>query len=622
MAATFSAADYVVFSLVLVLSACIGLYHAFTGGRQKTTSEFLMADRKMRFLPVGLSLLASFMSAIALLGTPAEIYSFGTMFWMIGISYFIMVPICAHLFLPVFYRLGVTSVYEYLQMRFSLAARLIGCFAYIAYMIMYMAVVMYAPALALNAVTGLQIWISILSVGVVCTFYTSLGGMKAVIWTDVFQTFIMFAALMAVIIRGSIEMGGFDRIWQINEEGGRVEFFNFDPDPTVRHTFWSLSIGGAITWLGNYGCNQMSIQRYLSCPTERDAKLALYLNIPGLLGIVSLIIMCGMVIFAAYSHCDPIKAGQVSRADQLLAFYVIQEFAHLPGLSGLFVAAIFSGSLSTLSSGLNCLAAITLTDIVRPLVKTLTEYQAAVISKVIACSFGVVCIAMAFAASLMGPILPLAIGLLGMIGGPLLGLFTLGIFLPWTNNKGALVGVVSGFAISLWIGIGKYFYPPSFVPLGTSSDGCPMVDMVVANVTSMYSQVTVTGLNNMTTEAVVVAESVARPAIANFYSLSYLWYSATSASVTIVMGLIVSFITGYTRPENLDPRLICPVYKKGFCLKFFSNVGANYKIDMDNNSKEYIEKGEVEVSGDIAASEKFLPDHQKNGKCKHSETPV
>nr|XP_002734548.2 PREDICTED: sodium-coupled monocarboxylate transporter 1-like [Saccoglossus kowalevskii] len=574
MAASFSVVDYVIFSLVLAISACIGLFHAFTGGRQKTTSEFLMADRKMRFFPVGLSLLASFMSAVALLGTSAEIYTFGTMFWVIGLSYFIMIPISAHLFLPVFYRLRITSVYEYLQLRFSMTARLIGCFAYIAYMIMYMAVVMYAPALALNAVTGLNIWTSVLTIGIVCSFYTSLGGMKAVIWTDVFQISIMFAGLLAVIIQGSIQLGGFSEIWQINKQGGRIEFFNFDPDPTIRHTFWSLTIGGSITWLGNYGCNQLSIQRYLSCPTEKDAKLALYLNLPGLLSIVSLIIMCGLVLFAAYAGCDPVKSGHISRADQLLAYYVIEELSFLPGMAGLFIAALFSGALSTLSSGLNCLAAVTLTDIVKPVIKNLPEEKLAIITRIIACSFGGISILMAFAASHMGPILPLAIGLLGMIGGPLLGLFTLGIFFPWTNNKVSF-GVICGYAMSLWIGIGAYFYRPHIITLPTSIENCT-VDMVTSNSSDIFHNISTsfnysvlyditTNMTSMNSSYVNTNElsssiELIRPIIANLYSISYLWYSATSSSVTIVTGLIVSFITGYTAPGDVDPRLLCPIY--------------------------------------------------------------
>ena len=109
---SFSIPDYIVFALVLAVSAGIGIFYGCTGGKQKTTQEFLMADRSMTVLPVALSLLASFMSAITLLGTPAEVYVFGTQYWMIWIGYIIMIPSAAHIFLPVFYRLKITSVFE------------------------------------------------------------------------------------------------------------------------------------------------------------------------------------------------------------------------------------------------------------------------------------------------------------------------------------------------------------------------------------------------------------------------------------------------------------------------------------------------------------------------------
>lgn len=109
---TLSAVDYVVFALVLVFSVAIGIYYGCTGGRQKTTSEYLLADRKMHVVPVTLSLLASFMSAITLLGTPSEIYRFGSIYWFIWIGYLIMMPFVAHLFLPMFFKLKVTSVFE------------------------------------------------------------------------------------------------------------------------------------------------------------------------------------------------------------------------------------------------------------------------------------------------------------------------------------------------------------------------------------------------------------------------------------------------------------------------------------------------------------------------------
>lgn len=105
-------ADYLVFSLLLVVSAGIGVYHACTGGHQSTTKEFLLADKKMNIIPVTMSMLASFLSAITLMGNPAEIYNYGTQFLMIGVSYLLVMPAAAHLYIPIFYNLNLTSAYE------------------------------------------------------------------------------------------------------------------------------------------------------------------------------------------------------------------------------------------------------------------------------------------------------------------------------------------------------------------------------------------------------------------------------------------------------------------------------------------------------------------------------
>jgi len=111
----FSAWDYVIFAVILAIASAIGLYYGCTGNKQNSTSEFLMAGRSMSVLPVALSLLASFMSAITLLGTPAEIVLYGTQYWMIWISYCFVVPLSAYVFIPVFYRLELTSVFEVIR---------------------------------------------------------------------------------------------------------------------------------------------------------------------------------------------------------------------------------------------------------------------------------------------------------------------------------------------------------------------------------------------------------------------------------------------------------------------------------------------------------------------------
>ncbi|NXE71649.1 SC5A6 protein, partial [Calcarius ornatus] len=220
----FTAIDYSIFALLLVLSSAIGLFYALSGDRQRTVQEFLLANRDMGCLPVALSLLASFQSAVAILGAPAEIFRFGTEYWFLGCSYFLGLLIPAHIFIPVFYRLRITSTYE----------------------VIYMGVVLYAPALALNAVTGFDLWSAVLTMGLVCTLYTTLvsarspcgpgercrpaltapvshqGGLKAVIWTDVFQTLVMLAGQVAVIVVGAWRVGGMARVWRVAEQHGKI----------------------------------------------------------------------------------------------------------------------------------------------------------------------------------------------------------------------------------------------------------------------------------------------------------------------------------------------------------------------------------------------------------------
>ncbi|NWH19328.1 SC5A6 protein, partial [Grus americana] len=147
----FTAIDYSIFALLLVLSSAIGLFYALSGDRQRTVQEFLLANRNMGFLPVALSLLATFQSAVAILGVPSEIYRFGTEYWFLGCSYFLGLLIPAHVFIPVFYRLRITSTYEYLELRFNKTVRVFGTITFIFQMVIYMGVVLYAPSLALNA---------------------------------------------------------------------------------------------------------------------------------------------------------------------------------------------------------------------------------------------------------------------------------------------------------------------------------------------------------------------------------------------------------------------------------------------------------------------------------------
>uniref|UniRef100_A0A8C9ZHN1 Solute carrier family 5 member 6 n=1 Tax=Sander lucioperca TaxID=283035 RepID=A0A8C9ZHN1_SANLU len=504
----FAVADYVIFAVLLAASMGIGLYHALSGGRQRTTQEFLMADRSMRCLPVSLSLIASFQSAVAIIGVPAEIYTHGTQYWFIGCAYILGLLIPAHVFIPVLYRLRLSSTYQYLEMRFSKAVRICGTLTFIFQTVIYMGLCVYTPAFALNAVTGFELWGAVLATGLVCTLYTTMGGLKAVIWTDVFQTVVMFAGQLAVIVVGVQQTGGVSEVWRKVREGNRISALDLNPDPTERHTFWTLGVGGIFLMLSLYGVNQAQVQRYLSARTEKEA------------------------------------------VRYMVVYFVMDMLQGLPGLPGLFIACLFSAALSTISSAFNSLATVTMEDLIKPHFPTMTEARATLLSKVLAMSYGLLCLAMAYLTHLMGDsVLQVALKIFGMVGGPILGLFCLGMFFPWANSTGALAGLGAGLALAFWVGIG------SIVTRSSSTRPLPPCRAVLLS-------------DNMTTaiHAALLNVTLSRPSgLKRFYSLSYMWYSAFNCFTVILIGLIISFLTGGLVLTYVTPGTVYPLLGKLLC---------------------------------------------------------
>ncbi|XP_043943712.1 sodium-coupled monocarboxylate transporter 1 [Protopterus annectens] len=558
---TFVVWDYVVFAGMLLISAAIGIYYAVVDRAKQSSKDFLIGGRTMTAVPVALSLTASFMSAVTVLATPAEIYRYGAIFSIFSISYLFVIVICSEFFLPVFYRLGITSTYEYLEMRFNKVVRLCGTLLFIIQTVLYTGIVIYVPALALNQVTGFDLWGAVVSTGVVCTFYCTMGGLKAVVWTDVFQVGIMVAGFVSVIIRAIVIRGGLTPILQDAYDGGRINFWDFDVNPLRRHTFWTITVGGSFIWIYIYGVNQSQVQRYIACKTRLQAKMSLYINLLGLWIIVGCATLAGLSMYSVYRDCDPWTAGKVKALDQLIPYLVMDILRDFPGVPGLFVAAAYSGTLSTVSSSINALAAVTVEDLIRPQFTSLTDTKLSWISKGTTLLYGLMCIGMAGLASLMGGLLQAAITIFGIAGGPLLGLFVLGIFFPWANSVGALVGVIAGFALSLWVGIGSQMYPQPLAysrPLNLSTAGCNVsFTFPDVNLTDVVYLPTMPPLAMMeTTMQVGVTLAEERSVVVdNWYSLSYLYFSTVGTLTVVAVGLVISIFTGgrkqYVNPEMM-----------------------------------------------------------------------
>nr|CAB3266302.1 sodium-dependent multivitamin transporter-like [Phallusia mammillata] len=548
--------DYVIFISCLVISVLIGVFSAFSGGRQKTTKEYLMANRNVGYGPASLSLLVTIMSAITILGVPAEIYLHGTGYGMFAFSYFLFIPIAAHGIIPVLYDLHIISVYEYLEMRFSKAVRLCGTASYIVMMVVYMGVVIYAPALAVNAVTDLNVWVTVFLLCVICTLYTAIGGLKAVIWTDVFQAAVMLISQLVIIGIGCHNFGGPLKVWNIVYDAKKIAPINLNPSPLVPHTFWSTCIGGTFLCLSIYCVNQAAAQRFLCCRSKKQAKLSIYLNFP-LLQIV-MIVGCslGLLIFVQFRCKNPLAFG--ARPDQLLLYYVMFILKNYPGLPGLFIGCLFCASLSTVSSCFNSLATVTIQDLIRPNIN-MSDRSATKLAKLVIVIYALLSLGMTAIASQMDSILKAALSILGIIGGPVLSLFLLGIFVRRVNSTGALVGFCVSLLTISWLGFGSIAFRMNnsnhqvhSVHLDTSCNVTSGTEEFLSTTTTAY---------NITSTSVI--STIMYSGMSDIYKISYMWYSVISVLISSIFAIAVSLCT---EKPFFDESTVHFLFRKGAVL--------------------------------------------------------
>ncbi|XP_068176509.1 sodium/iodide cotransporter [Antennarius striatus] len=546
----FVLADYAVFAAMLVVSVAIGLFQALKKRkREDNVDDFFTGGRSLPAVPVGLSLCASFMSAVQVLGVPSEAFRYGLKFLYMCLGQTINSLLTAYFFLPIFFRLQITSTNEYLKMRFGRGMQLLGSIQFLVVTVLYTGIVIYAPALILNEATGLNMWASLFSTGIICTLYTTLGGIKAVIWTDVFQIFVMLSGFLATLIHGTVLVGGPAVVLDIARNGSRINFDDFNIDPRKRYTFWSLTVGGTLVWLSMYGVNQAQVQRYISCKTEREGQWALFVNQVGLYLIVSSAAACGIVMYGYYINCDPLKSGRISAPDLYMAYYVLEIFQNYPGFPGLFLASAYSGTLSTASTSINAMAAVTMEDLLRPYLAQMTQKKLILVSKGLSLLYGIACITIAALSSLLDwGVLQGSFTIMGVVSGPLLGTFILGMFIPATNTMGAFLGILAGYCVSLWLAVGSALYPPSEETMGV------LPSYGTECISSNYTQVS-SSVEEEHTISIPLHPSN-QGGLYDFYSLSYLYFGAVATSSVVLVGVIVSYATGPTKRNEIKEGLL------------------------------------------------------------------
>jgi sodium-coupled monocarboxylate transporter 8/12 len=470
--------DLGVFTFYMLLLIAVGVY--FTR-RQQGLKSYLLADQNIHWIIVAISVLAALFSGITYLGAPAESYYNDLSYLWVIASFFIATPVTTLVFLPFFRRLNLYTAYEYLERRFDRRLRWIASSLFITRVSFYLALAVYAPALAIMEITGWPLWLSVALTGLAATLYTTLGGMKAVIWTDSLQFLVLCGGIILILAFAIAEVpGGLPAAWQLAAEEGRTRFVHLDLDPTVRVTVWAALLGGTCHNLVQMVTDQISVQRYLTAKSLEECQRALWLKLWVTLPLVALFYLTGTVLFGYYrayperepvlssegrvvarSECAPDSPPQPlggGRRDRLLPFFVVRQ---LPSpLPGLLIAAVFGATMAVVSAGINALATATLMDFRRANGNAkASEQRQFRLARQLTVVFGVLATVLALFIGRLGTLVEATVSIMGVFGGPLLGIFFLGVLSRRANGSGAFVGAIGGAIVGVLIAFSKQLLP-------------------------------------------------------------------------------------------------------------------------------------------------------------------
>ncbi|XP_044262831.1 sodium-coupled monocarboxylate transporter 2-like [Tribolium madens] len=485
------------------------------------------------------------------MGAPVDVYKFGAYYVYIMISLVLMGIISISVFFPVFFKLQVTSIYEYLEKRFDYKTKVLVSFFFIVGEVFTIAIGTYAPSLALSAVTGFHIYYIIICVFGTCIFYTTIGGLKTVVWTDIFQIGIIFLFLLIICAIGLNTTGNFSSLWKTALDGGRLDILNFNLDPTLRDSFWTYIVGCTFQLMIYINLSQSGVQKYLALPTFRQWIWAMVFYVITMEIVEIFCILLGLLFYAHYANCDPFISGKIQRHEQLLPYYTMEIAGHIPGVVGFTLVGLFCATMSTISSSLNAISGVVYKDFLlrcwKGSIKEKTTFLILVLQY-------------------LGDLLPLGFSAKSMAYGPTLGVFCLGVLFPKANAKGAFYGAVSSFIFQIFVFVVSrvYRYKKIIVdvPKTFSVSGCWTNTSLATNNTFYNSFI---HPNNVT------SHSEFKPFF--IFRLSHYYNSISGLIVTLIVGLIISYLTNKNDPP-VDKELLSPVIRR-----FLSN---DTKSEIDN----------------------------------------
>ena len=436
----FTPVDSIVMILYFLALILIGFYFS---KRQKNSDDYFKGGQRIPWWAAGLSLFATALSAITFMSIPAKAYATDWSYMLFNAGIVFVCPIIIYLFIPFFRKLNISTAYEYLEVRFNYATRLICSLAFIIYQVGRMGVVLYLPAIAIHIVTGMNIFLCIALMGIFSIIYTRMGGIEAVVWTDALQSIILLGGALFCVIH-IIHSSGLSFSETIS---AAASYRKFDLGSTkidfTNATMWTVLIATFFTNLTTYGTDQSMVQRYLTTNSEKSARKSVLTNAIIVIPATILFFSIGTALFVYYKT-NPVEASvAMENTDAIFPWYI---YCNLPtGITGLLISGIFAAAMSTLSGSVNSAATAYVVDIRPRILKKIStdKKQELKVAKNATLVIGTLSLLFAclMATWNIDSLWDEFSKILGLILGSMGGLFLLGMVSKRANAKGALIGM-------------------------------------------------------------------------------------------------------------------------------------------------------------------------------------
>lgn len=445
--------DWILLVLYLLLTIGLGLW---VTRANKDGHDYLLGGGRLGWFPVGISLIATSMSASTFLGIPAQSYAKDCTYLMLQVGAFLSVIVVARFYIPRYREAGVSSAYALLEQVYSRPVRVLGAILYCCHVLLRSGLLIFGPALVLSQALGVSLEWTIVLTAILSMGYTAFGGLKAVVLTDTIQFFVLVAGVILsyLVLHQSAGLG---ELWSRAVAGGHTrvlpETWTLSTllDPTRADALLSAMVVYAVLEIAIRGCDQQFVQRYLSCRSAssavRSSWIAMLVGLPA----TALFFGLGALLWAWYDMNPQALAD--SGVNQAFPNFILH---HLPfGLKGLLVAALLAASMSSFDSALNALNNTTLVDLLK---RRTDDPKSLVLARKISLGWGLLALGAALLAAQLGKsLLAQALYFTSLFTGPLLAMVTLAFLKPnW--KPGAILFGVSGGMVLLFV-----VSPPGFL---------------------------------------------------------------------------------------------------------------------------------------------------------------